>query len=93
VCQWDFTSGEQLSCLNNGDTLWVTSLAIAPGDHHALSGGPRGDVILWDLDTGRAIRQFDAGSLIHDVAICPNGDYGLLASEAGAIHVWNLQAE
>lgn len=93
VCRWDLKNGEQLSCLNDGDTLWVTSLAIAPGGHHALSGGPKGDVILWDLDTGRPISQYDAGSLIHDVAICPNGDYGLSASEDGAIHVWNLQKE
>ncbi len=94
VCRWHITSGEEISCLNDADSpLWVNALAIGPNGHQALSGGPHNEVTLWNLKTGRAIRQFNAGGAIYGVAICPNGKYGLSASDDGVINVWNLKPE
>jgi WD40 repeat protein len=94
VCRWHITRGEQISCLNDVNTpLWVNNLAIGPNGHWALSDDPHNGMTLWNLETGRAVRQFNAGGGVYGLAICPNGDYGLSASDDGVINVWNLQTE
>lgn len=94
VCRWHITRGEQLSCLNEDNTrLWVNNLAIGPHGHQALSDDPHNGLTLWNLETGRAVRQFKAGGGVYGLAICPNGKYGLSASDDGVVNVWNLQKE
>ncbi len=70
----------------------IQSVAFLPGDR-ALSGGQDGQVVIWNLDGGRAIGRLGAQSAVirsHAMAVFPDGRRALTAGENGIVHVWDL---
>ena len=66
----------------------VTSVAGLSGDGLILSGGTDGRVRLWDLKTGRQVRQLAHGACVLAVASRPDGKRIVSAGSDGAI-LWN----
>jgi WD40 repeat protein len=106
---WDLATGRELRKLE-GHWSDVWSVAIAPDGKTALLGGCaeenlrgsciRGTAELWDLATGRAIRQFEGHlKLITSVAFAPDGKTALSGeicendhehSCTGELKLWDL---
>ncbi|MBN1137697.1 MAG: hypothetical protein JXM73_14010 [Anaerolineae bacterium] len=75
-----------------GHTGAVESVAFHPADGRtALSGSADGSLILWDLETGDAIRRLTGHSdVVHSVAFLPDGERAISASGDGSLIVWDL---
>ena len=90
---WDVETGEIIHDMT-GHSGSVSAVAISPDGSTALSAGLQGaenileslqlpgELILWDLETGREIRRFTGGhaQLVLDVVYSPDGQYALSSS-------------
>jgi WD40 repeat protein len=69
----------------------VASVAFCPDGKTALSGSSDKTLRLWDLATGRLIRQFEGHSgRVTSVAISPDGKTALSGSEDYTLRLWDL---
>lgn len=93
VILWDVATGEPIHRLE-GHTGFVSSVAFSPDGRTAISGGMAGnpdifaalgspgELIRWDLETGRELARFEGGhaQLILDAVFSPDGSKLLSSS-------------
>lgn len=71
VYVWEAESGKQLHKLSHRS---VTSLAVSPDRRLILTGSSWSKTFrLWDVETGKELRQFEGGSGTANVAFAPDG--------------------
>ncbi|OPY84699.1 MAG: WD domain, G-beta repeat [Smithella sp. PtaU1.Bin162] len=76
----------------------LSSVALSPDGRYALSGhGEGGKIILWDAETGTAIKEFKASdkgifmmNKVFSVAFSPDGKQALSGGMDGTIRIWDL---
>jgi WD40 repeat protein len=69
----------------------VTSVAVTPDGHNALSASEDRTLRLWDLDTGLELRCFTGHeSRVNSVVVLPDGHRALSASEDQTLRLWDL---
>ncbi|MEL6318594.1 MAG: WD40 repeat domain-containing protein, partial [Pseudomonadota bacterium] len=71
----------------------VAAIAVTPDGERALSASRDGALMLWDLETGEALRTFEghqAGVL--SVAIGPEGRFALSGDEDSVLILWDLES-
>ena len=69
----------------------VQCLALSPDGKTAVSGGVDGSIKLWELDSGRELQAFAAGSeMILSVAFSSDGKFILSGDREGTINWWNV---
>ncbi len=75
-----------------GHTGRANAVDITPGASRVLSGGDDDRAILWAVDSGEILRDFDHGANVNAVAINP-ADATLVASagDDGVIRLWNVE--
>ena len=84
--------------LMQGHTLPVTNIAISPDGKLALSSGgdetnpsTKGELILWDLTTGKAIRRFEGHQdKVLGVAFDPQGRTAISGDYNGVLILWDV---
>lgn len=59
----------------SGHNGWVTSLAFSPDGSMLATSGTDGNVMLWEIESGRLIRMFDGpeGQTVHALSFSPDG--------------------
>lgn len=73
-----------------GHTNRVRGVAVSTDGRVSVSGGEDGQVILWDLRTGKALRTLkDSGAQVTGVALSPQADTAAAATENNVL-VWDL---
>jgi len=55
--------------------------------------GAEGAIIVWDLETTKAIKTIDANASVESLALSPDGSLLVTGGEGGRVVVWNLQSE
>jgi WD40 repeat protein len=97
---WDVESGKELLALetHKGGRAWT--VAFTPDGKQAVTGGGdifdgnaagEGSLRLWDLATGKEIRQFKGHAKdVRRVAISPDGKQLLSGSFDGTMRLWDL---
>lgn len=80
---------QRLALEGHGDV--VVSVALSPDGHRVLSGGNDGTIRLWNLESGKQIRQLSGhhGS-IWTVAFAPDGKRALAGGQAGGLVLFDL---
>ncbi len=98
---WDLDSGKELLALEAQKGGYAWTVAFTPDGKQAVTGGgnallelPTTDesLRLWDLTTGKEIRQFQGHTKdIRRVAISPDGKQLLSGSFDGTMRLWDIQ--
>jgi WD40 repeat protein len=92
---WETDTGRELARLAVNTTVAVTALAFFP-DGRLLTGGERGGVSLWDVETGTKVAAFEAAGAVRGVAVSPTGrrvaaaGAGRNQSSRGDVRVWDV---
>jgi WD40 repeat protein len=78
--------------LQTGHVHSVTSVALSADGRYALSGSRDNTLALWDLVSGKQIRQFTGhASLVKAVAFTPEGKHAVSASFDKTLKVWDIE--
>ena len=86
VALWDVQKGKEI--WSHHVTAW--SVAISSDGRHALTGGLYEKMYLWELATGRVIREFKIRDAIA-VSFSPDGNFALSGGLDGVIKFWDLR--
>ena len=97
---WDLKSGEILRTLETNPKGRAWTVAFTRDGKQAVTGGgntfeksdgPASSLRLWDLSTGKPIRQFEGHTKdVRHVAISPDGKQLLSASFDGTMRLWEM---
>src|SRR5689334_7812383 len=75
----------------SGHTGSVNALALTANGQYALSGSSDNSLILWDLETGEALRTLEGHTApVWGVGITPNERYAVSASNDTTLKLWDL---
>ncbi len=98
---WDLDTGKELLALEAQKDGYAWTVAFTPDGKQAVTGGgnafqpsPRkeGSLRLWDLKTGKEVRQFQGHTKdIRRVAISLDGKQLLSGSFDGTMRLWDIQ--
>ena len=89
---WELVDLRTGSVVNEGrvgfDIRWMAS---SPDGHHAAVGGTTGEVVILDLDTGRALRPPVAGhgSSVWTLAYSADGSRLVTSGDDGSVSLWD----
>ena len=76
-----------------GHTDKVTSVAFSPDSHSAVSGSADRTVILWDIESGNKVYQFEKHTdSVNSVAISPDGRTILSGSSDKTLILWDTKS-
>jgi WD40 repeat protein len=70
----------------------IRSLAFLPDGKRLLSGGDDGTVRLWDVTTGKLLKEktFSEGVAVRFLGVAPDGKHCGIGLEDGRVRVWSL---
>jgi Tol biopolymer transport system component len=86
----DGRTGQATGPSLDGQQGWMTSISFHP-DGSILASSSSGTLILWDLETGKALAPLPEAREIHTVAFSPDGKVLAAGSADGYLQLWNLE--
>lgn len=91
---WSTNTGLLLKTLDTNHDSWcTTSVAFSPGGSKLATAGSNGYIHLWNVKTGKFLRQVGrAVSTIMAIAFSPNGSILASASKDGTVKIWNVES-
>ena len=67
-----------------------TRVELSSDDQVLLSSGLNGNLYLWDVETGEAIREFNANFLVVNIGMDAGGTIGISPGPNYSAILWNL---
>ena len=72
----------------------MTCLALTPDGHRAVSGSEDETLRVWDLDSGKCLRELKGHTdIIRCVAVTPDGRRAVSGSDDKTVRVWDLPTQ
>jgi len=90
---WDLVSAKQIGHAEGQDDF-IISAAYSPVDNKAISGGIKGDILLWDLEKMQVLNRFvghSSGMRRNCLVWSQDGKAFLSGSWDGSIRLWDVQ--
>jgi serine/threonine protein kinase/WD40 repeat protein len=88
---WEVSSGRELRQIKVSEGKYLQCLAFSPDLRRALVGQYEGDVVLWDLESGRMVVSYKKHSgIVSDVRFSPGGKYALSGGQDKALWLYRL---
>ena len=82
---------QKLRCMGSGHRAAVQALAFSPDGRRALSGGEDHHLKLYDVESGKELRDlFAHQGWVLSVAFCPDGTRALSGSQDKTVKLWDL---
>jgi len=70
----NFATGKELKIFNKEETSFIEELAVNPTGKNFISSDVRSDILLWDFNKAKSIREFETGFSGDDaIAFSPDG--------------------
>lgn len=88
---WDARTGKELRRLDvETDWHWFSSVAFSPDGKNVAAGSERGPIRLWDVESGKKIRDFlGNGSPVTSLAFTPDGKCLMSSARRDGIRLWD----
>jgi WD40 repeat protein len=86
---WDLSIGRQTSFQAQEDVASITSSAVSPDGKLIVTGSFLPKATLWDVGTGREIREFMIGTAATSVAFSDDGRLVLTGNFDGTAGLWD----
>ena len=87
---WDSYAGNMIHEFKDSSLRYAS---FAPGDKTIITSYNNGNSVLWDVASGKKIRQFFGHSnTVSSAKLSPDGKQLLTASEDNTVKVWNVQS-
>jgi WD40 repeat protein len=87
---WEIASGEE-QLVMRGHANFVNSVAYS-ADGRFLASMDSETIRIWNAETGDELYSFDLSGSGDYIEFSPLGDYLILVTESGAVHVWYFDA-
>lgn len=78
------------SCIETENGDYVAAVSCSPDGRRFASGGPEGQVKVWDSESGELITQLRSEVGVGAIAFHPSGRYVAVGGTDGAVRVWNV---
>ena len=69
----------------------IFRVAFSPDGHRLISCGVDQMIRVWNVETGKEVRQMSHGDAVTDLAFFPDGRRALTASKDSTVGVWDLE--
>ena len=93
VTIWDVASGEELMVLAGEHTDSIGDVVFLPGGERLLSGAYDDLLVLWDLNSGTAIRRMqNPTGDVNILDVSPDGRMAVAGTEGGVATLWDLSS-
>lgn len=71
----------------------VLSLSFSRDGDHMVSGDAGGDMVVWDLWTGKEFRRFAQGTAVNGLCFHPDGDHFAAAFGDGSVRIYKMSSD
>jgi WD40 repeat protein len=68
----------------------VVALAFSGDGEHMVSGDHIGEIVVWDLWTGKEFRRFEHGAAVNGLCFHPDGDHFAAAFDDGSFRIYRM---
>lgn len=91
---WETSIGRKIQKLSAKDEGFAWSAAFSPDNEYILLGHETNIMSLWDVASGKKIRQFSGHvGCVKSVAFTPDGRYAISGSSDGTVRIWDIPTE
>lgn len=91
VCLFGPATGKEVGAWT-GHTGAVTAVRFLPDGKSLVSASRDGTLRLWEVPSGKEIRQMKHGGIVNDVAVSPDGTRALSAGfDDRSVRLWDLE--
>src|SRR5262249_28318416 len=73
------------------DPLLIRSVAFSPDGSAVLTGLQAGEIMLWDVATGKPVRHIEGGGYISSVKFSPDGKTFAATSDDTTVRLWDVE--
>ncbi len=94
IVVWKLNTGNRaaVSCVLEGHTYWITSLALSPDDRYVVSVSVDKSARVWDIASGTQIRELSGYVHASCVAWALDDSCIVSGGEDGTVRVWDVDA-
>jgi len=88
---WNVANGNEVRRFPHNE--WVMGVCFSPDGRWGLSSTANGDVVLWDLETGRDSNHFKGHTgAVESVAFSPDGRHALSGGGGDGVRLWDVRS-
>lgn len=86
---WEAATGREIRTLRQSDT--ITAFAVFPDNQKILAGDEKGNLHLWNMETGKSLGKFTGKSpgALATVSVSPDGRHAASTHAGGALAYWD----